>query len=202
MNRSLILASLLVSLAACAPSTQFDSEWYDPQREVQAINKVLVIGISDTVSSRRQMETLMARALKAQGVEADAAFRIMQGTARPDRETLQKTFVDGGYDSAIVTHLKGAERSETYHPASVNAIPAYYHGLYGYYSYVFNYVHSAGYYTQQEDVYLETSLYDATSGEPRWLVHSTSTDPKSASQLIEDVADGVIARLKIAGFIR
>ena len=126
----------------------------------------------------------------------------MHGTARPTRETLEKTFAEGGYDSAIVTHFKGAERTETYHPASVNSIPAYYHGLYGYYSYVFNYVHSTGYYTQQEDVFLETSLYDASSGEARWLVHSKSSDPKSASQLIEDVATGVIARLKVAGFIR
>ena len=197
-----MIACVLLLAAACAPSTQFDSEWYDPASEIKPVERVLVIGISDTVSSRRQMETLMARALKAQGVDADAAFTIMQGTARPTRETLEKTFAEGGYDSAIVTHFKGAERTETYHPASVNSIPAYYHGLYGYYSYVFNYVHSTGYYTQQEDVFLETSLYDASSGEARWLVHSKSSDPKSASQLIEDVATGVIARLKVAGFIR
>jgi hypothetical protein len=191
--RILGLLFLAAALAACTTAKP-TLEWRDQSYSGGAFDNILIVGISNQVTTRRTFENTFVDRLAEDKINATASFALMPAETRPSAESIKAIISDIKFDAVLVTHMVGVKETETYHPGIY--LMDTNRGFYDYYDYVGGYVYEPGYYTKHKLVKLETNLYDAKTEQIVWSMQSDTINPNSDKDLIDAKIKTVIKRLK------
>ena len=210
MGISILLASTAVLLISCA-NTKISQSWVEPDNK-KSYNDILIIGIAESEQNRRAYESYFVEALRENGTEAEASYKLIKSDEKIERNTVVKAIEGMEIDGVIITHMTAVDEETVYRPGTsygygygyggYGAYGGYGGGMYGYYPHVNSYVHSPGYYTTHETYTLETNLYDVVTEELVWSARSRTFSPESVDEVIVDLTKLLIKDLKEKNLIK
>jgi hypothetical protein len=196
---------LLISLGvSCGAKTRVSSQWLSPDYKGGPMQKILVVGISETSLGRRTYEDRFAEALRDGGAEAVSSYQLLPTSDRLTKGQLEAVVREDGFDGVIVTRLLEVAEETTYVPPSTQVVPSYgygHGGYYGYYGRNYDVVHSPGYTRTTEIVRLETRLWNAADSQLAWGITSETFDPTSTDAAIASVTKKLVQQLSKDGLL-
>ena len=199
--RALLAASLLALLAGCATTTT-TAVWKDPEVGDMRLRSLLVLGVAEDQFARRKYEDALAQALRSEGVNAAAGYRVVPHDGKLTQEQIDTAVASRGFQGVLVTRVIGTGE-ETVH------FPGYYDyyrrpifdSYYRYYAYTYDRVYRPGYTDTYQTVSLETTLYQAPSGRVAWGMRTKSIDPEALDRLVSDLVRETIENLTTSGLL-
>lgn len=194
---SLALSALV--LAGCGTSTSVDGTWTAPNADKLNFRKVLVVAATPDGSLRRSAEDAMKAEVRS--AEAVTSYSLIGDTQQlKDADALLAVLRNGGFDGVIVVRLV-AERTEiTASPEGIYPEP--YRMFRGYYSPRFAlspFYYDSGRITTDRIVQLETNIYEVAGERLVWSGVTSTRNPSSVQQLIQEAAAAMRAVLAKAG---
>lgn len=193
-----------LGLASCASATRFENTWKAP--EAGPLNfqgrKVAALVVSDDTSTRFSAEDLLAKELKARGVQGIPAYDLIPQNETRDKERAKELFSKAGIVGVVVLRAAGAQK-EIVTSGSYWGVPSYgsFWGI-GYYGYSWGAVSSATQLRTDTVVTVETMIYDLESDKLVWAGLSESTNTSNAASLIKKLVAAAAAEMKKQGLIR
>lgn len=204
---------VLAIVCACGSTLEATGRWRDPKLK-PVLKNVLVVGITGRSLYRKMYEDEFVRHFLAKGVQAQPSYRFVDEV--PTQEQLDKVIAEQHFDAVLVTHLVDVKKRREYKEGVTYATPTitgygYYHnpayapvaayGFNGYYSFVYDYTQSPGYYETEKTYNLETTLHVVDGGKAAWALMSSAVDPSSAGKMIGQLADVVFDALVQDGLL-
>lgn len=114
LHRTLALPALLIAislLAGCA-SKRIVSQWSNLAYSSPSFKRIIVIGVSEQTSIRRNFEDEFVAQLRGTGLNAVPSYRFIPENGKAPEERLKRALREGGADAAIITRLvRVAERT-------------------------------------------------------------------------------------------
>jgi hypothetical protein len=192
---SITIALTALALTACATNEPL-SEWRDESFNGQ-LNNILIINVSSNSEQRYTYENKTVAELSFYNTRAMASYKILNSSLNLTREKLKIVLEGQQVDAILIVRLVGVREKEIYQ------LPDDYDYQRGYFGYYDNALQETnrGSYSEQRFLTLETSLYDATSGELVWLMHSETMDTTSMSENIENLIQLTTRTLARRGLI-
>ena len=199
-----LTAAVALGLVACASTTRFDSTWKAP--EAGPLNfrgrKVAALVISDNTATRFSAEDLLARELRARGVEGIPAYDLIPQSETRDKDRARTLFNQAGIAGVVVLRAAGVQK-EIVSSGGYWSIPSYgsFWGV-GYYGYGWNAVNDGTRVHTDTIVRVETMVYDLEADKLVWAGLSESTNTSKAETLIKELVATAAAEMKKQGLIR
>ena len=193
---------LLVTTVGCA-STGIRDFWVAPDASKPlGFNKVLVVFMDDSESTRRAAENALA--VRIGRDRAFASYLLFTGdqvrNAEQHQGAIRARVQDEGFDGAVVMRLVDQQQQLNYSPGM--AYPTFYGGFYGFYGYGWGMAYSPGYMTTSTIVSVETNVYDLRSDELVFSGLTDTTNPTQVQGMVNEIADAVSSKLRSEGLIR
>jgi|GEM_PF-417513 len=211
MKKGLIAALALLLTAGCSTThTELMSVSKDKENKGN-FGKVFVIAVSDNDELRGTAEKIMADTLISQGAEASLSSDHIPGDigslSKDELRSKAEAAVKAvGADSALVLLiLKDEVRDHYVEPATQQApVPTapVYMGFGPYLGYHYDSVMTPGYFEQQREVFVQSSLFDASNGQPVWRAQSKTVDPVGLEPSVKEFSQLVVKRLQQDGMLR
>ena len=190
VNRLLLLTAVLFFLTSCSnKGTNVVSSWSDENQQSRAYNKILILGISEKISSRAEVESAIVKRLSKENIPAVASLSLFppQLQAKPvSEERMIGAVKSNNIDAVLIISLLDKKEEEQVVPSTSYttepAHPYYYAPYYGYYSMAHRTVHTPERTIKTEKFYLESNFFSVKSKELVWTAQSESIDPKNISE--------------------
>jgi hypothetical protein len=200
-GRRIVTTMVVIVLAACTVAPTLTGSWRD-DTYAGKLHNVLVVGISGNQAARRLFESSMVDALKAQGVEATALFRVSPGDAIPDKVAIESAVKKNNYGSVITTRMIGKDTETRYVPGATYVPPPnYYYGMYNYVGTVYPIVRDPGYLVNDTIVSLESNGYDTATDKLVWSITTELFNPGDLQKEIQGLTKLIIEHLQGNGLI-
>ena len=207
-----VILTLIFGVAATAFSgckntashshTTIQHTWQNPDRESPALTKLMVIGVAGAQSNRERYESVMAEALRKQGVDAEASYVVVGDSKRLTMAQARTAVEEGGFDGVILTHVLGVEeRVELVEGKETKAPTSNMEVYMADYEQRYDVVKEPDHYELKRTYSVETIVYDAATGEKLWWAVSETAEPKSVNESIDDLAAATAQRMKDEGVI-
>ena len=200
-----LLGLLIAGLVAACATTKVTNVWYEKGHP--PVRKVLVLGVSENDRDRRLFEDALVQALRKDGVDAEAAHRVIPANTKPTKQLLIEAVRKHGYDAVMITRVVGVDEKSYYYPPSNTYTylpPPAYRDMWSYYPRVYDsYSTTPGYTVTVETVRLESNLYDAGTTKLIWSAASDLYDPRSEDlkKVFNELANRFLRSLEEAGLV-
>jgi hypothetical protein len=195
----LLVPALIVVLSACA-STTLDNSWKDPLYSGGPVSKVLVVGISNQASVRRDFEDTFAQALTQQGVQAVSSYTLIPQDGQIAQDVLQKAVEKAGANGVLITRMVGRKTDISVTPAPMAPMAPPIYGMrrnyYGYYAGAWNGYYEPATVQQYDYIVTETTLFRADAPEPVWSGTARTLEPRDVRKATEGFAKVMIDALR------
>lgn len=198
MKKLLSLASIIsiISLVGCSSTPKVENNWVAPEVGSIKFSKVMVVAATPDGALRRNAEDAIAKVIPPK-VETVTSYSTLE-----DAESLKsaKAVTDAaaaaGVDGIIVMRPLGKNTEVNYMPGT--NYPEPYWNFTGYYrpSWGLSAYYDPGYITTDTTVGIETNIYDAESGDLIWSGSVKIMNPDNLTELINENAIAVLAKLK------
>lgn len=193
------LVGLLVS--GCASTRLVDVWKADDLPAAAPLGKTLVVALADRPGVREKAERDLAARLREQGVDAVEALTIVPiGQQPPEREALVRRLEAEGFQSAIVSRLKGV-RTDVVTASAPMPPPGPRGGFYDYYYGAYPGAYPATMVDVQKTVVIETRVFSLKGERLLWSAYSETADPSEVDALLGSVGQAVVERLGRDGFL-
>ena len=112
------VSSVLLLLTSCTSSDLVEN-WKNPDIDVFAAEKVLVLAMTNDVDNRKRFEKRLVSELQKKGVQATTSDQFFDKsyTDRPhtqeELDLLENAMLEEGYDAILVSKIIGAEDRKT-----------------------------------------------------------------------------------------
>lgn len=203
---SIFLGIALVFASSCS-STKMSASWTDPNYKAKHFDKILVWGLSDNVAARATVEDEMAYFLNLKNISSVSGSDI----APPDRKALphdieesQAILERNGFDGILTMGLIDKKEKTRYVEGTGYYTPmayGYYGSFYSYYPYMYGNVYQPGHYATSEHIYIETNLWDVTTGKLVWSAQTETIDPSSIDSFANSYARDIVGELIKRGIV-
>ncbi|MCW8981298.1 hypothetical protein [Altibacter sp.] len=191
----IFLGLLLGILSGCA-SSRLVNQWKSPDTPVFEANKVLVIGMTANIDSRRMFEDELVTRLEKEGVIAvksvdffDTSFTNAERT-EAELNTIENQLLQAGFDAVLISKVIGSEDRTTL-VGSINAFRKDM-GSFREYYYENQRIYSEAQQSSSYKVYhTETSLFCLCPGKERellWKGMIDVVDPQRPQRAVADYA--------------
>lgn len=190
-----VLILLALVLAACATPTEVTSGWNRPGADRPLFDHLFVIALVNDTEGREMAENALGRALNDAGVRAELSHRRLAaaGDSADFRARAERAVKASGADGVLVVSFLKAEVRADYVPARLNQ--GYGPSLGAGYDTVY----APGYYTENRDYYLQSTLYRVGDEAPVWHAQSRVINPTSLKNAARGYANDLVARLREDG---
>ncbi len=199
MLNKTILAGLLIILSvgfliSCA-STQVTGAWKDADYN-KKLSNVLVIGVSDNMTTRRLYEDTLVSKFRKNGVKAVSAAAITPPGKKFNKETIKEIIKDKSFDAVIITRLIRLQNETQYVPPTnyVSAGP-HYGSMYGYYDRAYGMAYDPGYMVDITIASLETNIYETAGEKLIWSMTTESFSPDQLDKIISELESLIFDKL-------
>jgi hypothetical protein len=196
-----VLAAALAAilLVSGCTSTRVINAWYDDLYQGPALERFLVIGLSNSPNRRRYFETAFTNHLQSAGLLAEPSFRLIpDDNITEERDVIEAALAQTSADAILTTRLVDVSREQSYVPPSFDYAPI---GFYDYYYPTHRMLFRPGYVVTNTIVILETNVYSALTKDLLWTGNTRSFNPSSADRMVEELSRIVIEQLAGRGFI-
>jgi hypothetical protein len=184
------LARIAVSsvvLAACS-STFVSSTWKSPALSTLSFDKVVVIAHAKGEAARRSMEDQLVSRLS---VPAVASYRL--SAKPPVEDQLHELVLQGNFNGAIVMRVVAVNKEADWVPGTW--IGPYW-GAFGWGMF------DPGYYEIDTWVRVETNMYSLPDEQLVWAASSSTENPISVQQLVNETIDKLAKELPLQRIVR
>ncbi len=194
--RLIVFGAAAILLAACQ-TTSIKSAWYDPGYTGGPMKKIVVVGVSGNVASRRVFEDIFAQKLRAAGVDGVAGYTVVPDDARAAEAPFAAAIERSGAQGALMVRLLGVDTKTQVYTTMVAGGAGWgpYGRMYGPAWYPVTEVN------QYDVATVEASLYDVRTRNLVWAATTETFNPNSVSQETPGYADLVIKQLAARGVI-
>lgn len=181
------IAVLSGLLAACS-STWVASTWKSPALDTLTFERVVVIAHTKGEAARRTMEDQLVSRLS---VPAVASYRL--SAKPPVEDQLHELVLGGQFNGAIVMRVVAVEKEADWVPGTW--IGPYW-GAFGWGMF------DPGYYELNTWVRVETNMYSLPDEQLVWAASSSTENPISVKQLVNETVDRVAKELPLQRLVR
>jgi hypothetical protein len=200
MRKALILNVLVVFLiVACGPSTKIVKSWRDPSSTISPSpeSKIFVIAMVKDESSRRVIEDEIVKRLKVKGVQSytELTADIIKNQ---ESDALDRLLKSGQYTDVILMRLSDIEKEVNYTPGTTTGM---YGGYGGYYRYGAGFYSTPGYYSEDKNYTVETTLYSVNPNKLIWAGTTSTVNPTNIQKTVNEIATVVTEQMKKDGLI-
>jgi len=194
----LILIAVPFLFGSCTTTTVMKDVWKDSTYKGKP-QKIIVIMVAKSPDMRDLFENRFAGELDARGNNAFQSHTIITMEELRDKELVKSKIRSSGADTVLISRLVDTKTIESYNPGLIYVVPDYYHGWWGYYNVVFA---DYGYTGDVRVAYIETNLYDVTTGKLIWSGHSKTERTEGEQQLITAFIQVMLKKLASDGIIK
>ena len=188
--RRTLLVLLTLALGACATPTEVRSGWNPPAGERPRFESLFVIALVNDDQGRVAVEDALGDALRDRTRQVYLAHRRLDAAADGDdlRQRVEKAVDRTGADGVLVVSFLKAEVRADYVPPRLQGFgPSLGAG--------YDTVYAPGYYVENRDYYLQSSLYQVGRDSPVWQAQSRVITPTSLHNAVRGYAGDLAKRL-------
>ena len=193
---ALLAAALPVVLLA---DTKFTSTWASP--EAKQVNftgkKVATLVMSSDDSLRMSGEEGLVTELKARGINAVAAYRLIPKEELTDPDKARGWFERTSVEGVIVMRPISMGKRTVYTPPVWTS--TYYSSLWGYYGHGWGAMYDPGSIREDMVVAIETLIYSVPKNALLWAGSSETTNPKDSRKLLADLVKEAAKEMRKEG---
>jgi hypothetical protein len=197
------LAALgLVALVAGCATVTITNQWRDPNWAGPPASHVVVIGISNSDAMRRIFEDTFVQQLQAAGITAAASYT--QIAPNDTSVKLSDLIKSSGAEAILVTRVLRVQQRINVTPSGPGwGGPGWggpgRGGFYGWYGNAWAQTQDV---SVTEEVFLETTVWDARTQSVVWTVTTQSIASNNIPRATTDLASTLIPKLKADGILR
>lgn len=181
--RALQLALAVVILGGCA-ATQIISQWGNEQFVGKRFNRILVVGIVNDASLRRQFEDDFVRQAATRGIPAVQSYRYLPNDGPQPEAELDRAVKESGADAVLVSVVRAVEQQTTISPGVGPPPPPFGFGYWGFYNWGWGGAYLPPRIIQYNVIFIETQLHSVTPETLVWSGTTRTTDPSTAAREI------------------
>jgi hypothetical protein len=203
MRFSILFLIVLITLGSCS-SSKLVEQWKNPETPIFQANKVMVIGITANVESRRLFEQKLVSALEKEDIIAvksidffDQSFTSNEKTEK-ELNKIESQLLDAGFDAVLFSKVTGSESKVTL----VNSFKNINNSLSSFRDYFYEnqHVYFKEHQPQFYNIYhTETSLYCICPHKERELLWKGSIDiidPQKTKRAVNDYVKTLLNKLE------
>jgi len=189
--KCLILGFACIATVAC--STSQISGVSQTKNTAPEHKKVLVVASFPDIANRSVFEDAFVKQFEDNGISVTASYNGIPEA--PTKEAVIQSIKDNGYTMVVVTMLRDIQRRAVYFPSDVATTDYYYNHMFTYFDY-----------TQSEmsrsldntliSITLETTVYNAETGDILISISSKTDDPSNVASKSEDLTRKLFKTLK------
>jgi hypothetical protein len=195
-------AVVLLAGAVLIAAPKLRSSWRNPDPAAAPVSRVVVIGFTSEIATRRAMEDGLTAEIRKNGGSAEPSYSLVPGPLPKEPAAMKEKVAAAGFDGAVVVRVSSVNREQYWDPGYVSVVPGYYYSPWSYWGHYYPYAWDMGYMRTQTIVQLETTVY-ALKGEVLiWSGLSETSNPGSVRKLIQEVSVAVGEDLKKRNVIR
>lgn len=193
--KTFIFLTGLALLATSCYTTRITSSWKEQGKTVQLdkLNKVLVVAMLQSETSRHKAEDQMAAYLRGAGVVSynylDSAFNKL------NIEAIRAKIKGDGFDGAVTMRLIDVERERRYIQGNFAMFPYGYGNFGGFYYSTWPFYNSPGYYETTKIFKIEVNVFSIKEDKIIWSALTESTNPDGLTQITKDISKRVYNRM-------
>jgi hypothetical protein len=202
--KRVIFAAAIVSIAmlmlGCGASTTVKTMWTDPefQPKETPMNGVLIMGVYNQRSNALAYEAEMKKQFAAKNVKVAGSLDFWKFDEQPTKEEVQALVKEKGYEAVLVSRVTDKQTQVDYQPGYTYG--GYGMGYYGYYGSSWGVVHSPGYVTSYDVLFIESNLYKVSGEKLVWVGTSEVFDPSDAMDVIKSFSASIVPTLTSKGY--
>jgi len=194
--QAICLLLLTLALGSCATTIQPIGEWRDSAFD-RKLDNILIVAAFERSTQRRVFEDIFIESLALRQVSAEPSYRLMTTATTISRQDIESAIKGQKIDAVLVTRLLGIREVEVYNPPDISG---HHQHFYRYYRHALE-QSTPGYYRKYRLYSLETTVYDALTGNPVWSMQSDAIEPTLLREEIEAQVDLTVNRLTSAGLL-
>lgn len=190
----------IISVSSCS-STKITSTWREPNKEVslKKLNKVLVVALFKSETSRRKAEDQMVSYFYGKGV---ASYDYLdKNISEKNEQAIRDKIKKDGFDGAITMRLLDVDKEEVYSRGNISMYPSYYRNFSGYYFRNWVYFSDPGYYSTTKTYTVETNVFSIKEDKIIWTGITKTTDPNGVSKMTDEIGKAVFNEMVKEGFV-
>jgi hypothetical protein len=195
-QRMMVIAGLSLApfLAACSSSNIIVNEWRNPAYAGPGFKSVMVGGLIEQTSVRRNFEDEFLAQLRSAGVQAAAGYQYIPDEVKYEEAKLKQAAREARADALIVARPVKAEQKTDYGPSYYpmpsfgifgSNVGAVWHGGYG-----------GGGITRYTEYTSEATLYDVAKDEVVWSGSLKTSEPPNIDAAVKSYVQSVMNALK------
>ena len=203
--RLLVLAISVLLLSACNKSTKVISEWDAGRDNIQNRERIAVVAMMPESLQRLTVEQEIVSVLRSSGRNALVSSDIPGLTGQLSRDIAEPALRAESVDAIIVVFITSGGKGERLERADYYAVQVasgFYGGGYGYFTPTFTNVYTvvegAGFYDQQNFVYVETTYFDIVEDRAKWSMITRSKD-LDHNDTAKAIAKKIASKMKSTG---
>lgn len=181
--RALVVMVVVLLLSGCNKSTKVISQWDAGRDAIEKRERIAVVAMMPESLQRLTVEQEIVKMLRESGRNALVSSDIPGLTGELTREMAEPALKAASVDAIIVVFITSGGKGERLERAdyyAVNVGSGFYGGGYGWfaptYTNVYTIVEGAGYYAQENFVYVETTYFDIIDDRAKWSMITKSKD--------------------------
>ncbi|WP_101674293.1 hypothetical protein [Alloalcanivorax mobilis] len=195
--RFVLLVLFAALLSACAPPTEVTSGWHAKVEPKPHFQRLFVIALLSDDDARVAVEDALGKALSGQGVQAVLAHQKIGDVSGSDdlRARAEQAVKAAGADGVLVASFLKADVRADYVPGHLargsdfgSSVGASYDTVY-----------QPGYYVENQDYYMQSTLYRVGSDAAVWQAQSRLINPTSLKKAARGYAGDLADRLRKDG---
>jgi hypothetical protein len=205
MNKTaFFLAGLCAIFLMSCNSTRLASSWREPDRTVigNPLNKILIVAMVKSETSRRKAEDEMKKYLQEKAVVSYSYLNeyTTSITEQDERQILNKIKGDN-FDGAITMRLVDVDKDIDYVPGTISSYPVYYRSFGGFYRRSWIYSSTPDRYYSTKTYRVEVNIYSIKEDKIIWTGLTETTNPNGVEKMAMEVAKIVYNKMIEEGFI-
>lgn len=197
------ISTIVLIFSSCATNSMITGSWRDQSIDLKKYSRIFVAVMTDNVPARQKVEDEISSSLKSLGLTTVKSIDVFPPNLTnmgPIRSDFAMQKVAATNSDAILTIALIDSKSESKYVPNVSVYPVnsfgYYRTFGGYYDFWYGNLYNNGYYTTENTYYIETNLYDASSGKLVWSTQSESYNPGSLDSFLSGYKKAMTKQLK------
>lgn len=203
--RSIALMTVMLLLSGCLSSTKVISEWEADRNEIDQRERIAVVAMMPEALQRLTVEQEIVRVMRKAGRNALVSSDIPGLTGQLTRDRAEPALRAASVDAIVVVFITGGTKGERLERADYYAVQVgsgFYGRGYGWMTPTFTNVYTvregAGFYAQENYVYVETTYFDIVDDRAKWsmITRSKNIERQDAAK---GVAKKIVSKMKSSG---
>jgi hypothetical protein len=205
LRRAALLCAMWL-LGGCAAPTVLNTQWANPKfAGMPPMRSILVLGIANDPTNRRNFEDQMVAQLTARGVKAVPSYQYAPEAGAAEQVKLEQAVKESGAAGVLMSRVVNVSEEVKVTPGMYMGPPMGYGfgGFYGYYGGMW----AASYYTPptvytQRNVAADTRLFETKNFTLVWSASTTTTPTGgSVAALMQQFSTLIVDALAKDGFV-